>query len=240
MSFFARLLTSSAAAALLSMAGAVHAQTPAPAAPPANAEKGPFSFFVTSVGSGKGADLGGLAGADAHCQKLAASVGAGGKTWRAYLSTQSWDGQPAVHARDRIGTGPWYNVKGALVARSVSHLHGDVLEEARIGNAINWATALTEQGQPVKRAGDAPNEHDILTGSTPDGRAFINDPSDRTCKNYTSSAADGAVQVGHFDRTGGVPTALSWNSAHASRGCGQVNLVSTGGAGYFYCFAVNK
>ena len=224
-------------AGLLSFLSVAQAQNAAPA--PANRETGPFSFFVTSVGSGKGADLGGLAGADAHCQKLAAGVGAGGKTWRAYLSTQSWDGKPAVNARDRIGTGPWFNVKGALIARSVGHLHGDNLEEARIGNAVNWATALTEKGTPVKRAGDTPNEHDILTGSQPDGRAFVNDTGDRTCKNYTSSAEDGAVQVGHFDRTGGVHTALSWNSAHASRGCSQDKLVSTGGAGYFYCFAAN-
>lgn len=238
MATLSRIVSSGVAIGLLTLSGLAQAQTPAAAPAPANAEKGPFSFFVTSVGSGKGADLGGLAGADAHCQKLAANVGAGGKTWRAYLSTQSWDGQPAINARDRIGSGPWYNAKGSLIARSVSHLHGDVLEEARIGNAVNWATALTEQGQAVKRAGDTPNEHDIITGSTPDGRAFVNDVSDRTCKNYTSSAPEGAVQVGHFDRTGGVPTALSWNSAHASRGCGQANLVSTGGAGYFYCFAV--
>ena len=233
---FSRHIT---ALALLTLSGAALAQSAAPAAPaaPANREVGPFSFFVTSVGSGKGADLGGLAGADAHCQKLAAAVGAGNKTWRAYLSTQSWDGKPAVHARDRIGTGPWFNVKGALIARNVGHLHGDDLEEARIGNAVNWSTALTEKGDPVKRAGDTPNEHDILTGSLPDGRAFVNDTSDRTCKNYTSGAEDGGVQVGHFDRTGGVHTALSWNSAHVSRGCSQPKLVSTGGAGYFYCFA---
>ena len=154
------------------------AAVPNAAAAPANREVGPFSFFVTSVGSGKGADLGGLEGADAHCQKLAAAVGAGNRTWRAYLSTQSWDGKPAVNARDRIGTGPWFNVKGSLIARNVAHLHGDNLEEARIGNAVNWATALTEQGQTVKRAGDTPNEHDILTGSQPDGRAFVNDTSD--------------------------------------------------------------
>lgn len=230
--FFAVAVT----AGLLSLVQSGHAQTPAPAAAPA-VDKGPFSFFVTSVGSGKGADLGGLAGADAHCQKLAAAVGAGDKTWRAYLSTQSRDGQAAVHARDRIGAGPWFNVQGFLVARSVSHLHGDVHDEARIGNALNWTTALTEKGLNVKRAGDTPNEHDILTGSTPDGRAFAADAGDRTCKNYTSSAEDGAVQVGHFDRTGRVATALSWNSAHASRGCSQEKLVSTGGAGYFYCFA---
>jgi len=225
-----------AMAVLLQALPSAHAQT-ATTAP--DAPKPPFGFFVTSAGLGNGADLGGLAGADAHCQKLAASVGAGDKTWRAYLSTQADGKTPAIHARDRIGTGPWHNVLGALVARNVSHLHGDTLDEARIGNALNWATALTEKGQPVKRAGDTPNEHDILTGSTPDGRAFVNEPADRTCKNYTSSAADGAVQVGHFDRTGRVPTALSWNSAHPSRGCGQANLVSTGGAGLFYCFASN-
>lgn len=222
-----------AAVALGFMGTSAMAQTAA-AAP---AAKPPFTFFVTSAGGGKGADLGGLAGADAHCQKLASSAGAGDKTWHAYLSTQPRPGQPAVNARDRIGTGPWYNVQGALVARDVGHLHGDTLEEARIGNAVNWSTALTEKGEPVKRAGDTPNEHDILTGSTPDGRAFANEPADRTCNNYTSSAADGAVQVGHFDRTGRVVTALSWNSAHPSRGCGQANLVSTGGAGLLYCFA---
>jgi len=222
-----------AVAALMSLACATQAQTAAaPTSPTAT-----FSFFVTSTGLGKGADLGGLAGADAHCQKLASSVGAGAKTWHAYLSTQARDGQPAINARDRIGSGPWYNVKGNLVARDVGHLHGDTLDEARIGNALNWATALTEKGDSVKRAGDQPNQHDILTGSLPDGRAFTADNADHTCKNYTSSAADGAVQVGHFDRTGGVPTALSWNSAHPSRGCGQDNLVSTGGAGLLYCFA---
>lgn len=236
-----RFLASALALGALAVAGLAHAQTPAqtPAqlAPVPGQDKGPFSFFVTSVGSGKGADFGGLAGADAHCQKLAAAVGAGDKTWRAYLSTQASGKQPAVNARDRIGTGPWYNVQGALVARSVSHLHGDVHDEARIGNALNWRTALTETGQFVKRSGDTPNEHDILTGSTPDGRAFPADAGDRTCKNYTSSAEDGAVQLGHFDRTGGVATALSWNSAHPSRGCSQPKLVATGGAGYLYCFA---
>ena len=232
------LLTAALTVALLSIGVSAQAQTPTPPTV-ASLEKGPFSFFVTSVGSGKGGDLGGLAGADAHCQKLAASVGAGNKTWRAYLSTQSWDGKPAIHARDRIGTGPWYNVKGTLIARSVSHLHGDNLDEARIGNALNWSSALSEQGLPIKRTGDTPNEHDIITGSTPDGRAFVNETTDRTCRNYTSSAEDGAVQVGHFDRTGGVPTALSWNSAHPSRGCSQPKLNSSGGAGYFYCFAAN-
>lgn len=195
-----------------------------------------FSFFVTSAGPGKGADLGGLAGADAHCQKLAGAVGAGHKTWRAYLSSQAANGQPAVNARDRIGQGPWYNVRGAVVARNLSHLHGDTLDEARLGNNLSWATAFTETNEAVKRAGDKPNEHDILTGSQLDGRAYA-DAADHTCKNYTSSAADGAAQVGHFDRTGGGNT--SWNSTHASRGCGQANLVATGGAGLFYCFAVD-
>ncbi|CAM3677339.1 lectin [Polaromonas hydrogenivorans] len=229
-----RIAASALLAGLLLLAGLAQAQTPAPAGA---APAGPFTFFVTSKGAGNGADLGGLAGADAHCQKLAADAGAGDKAWRAYLSTQLESGKPAVNARERIGTGPWYNVKGALVARSVSHLHSDTVEEGRIGNALNWSTALTEKGEPVKRSGDTPNEHDILTGSQPDGRAFANDSADHTCKNYTSSAADGAVQLGHFDRTGRVPTALSWNSAHPSRGCGQANLISTGGAGLLYCFA---
>jgi hypothetical protein len=230
------ILTGAALACMSLGAQAQQAAAPAPAASSAGPAAN-FSFFVTSAGSGKGADLGGLAGADAHCQKLASSVGAGGKTWHAYLSTQATEGQGAVNARDRIGKGPWYNYKGALVARDVGHLHGDVLEESRIGNALNWVTAITEKGEPVKRAGDTPNQHDILTGSLPDGRAFT-EGADHTCRNYTSSAPEGSVQVGHFDRTGGVPTALSWNSAHPSRGCGQANLVSTGGAGLFYCFAV--
>jgi hypothetical protein len=218
------------------------AQTAQPAQPaqPAGARSTdpskPLSFFVTSEGLGKGADLGGLAGADAHCQKLAASVGAGNQTWHAYLSTQAADGKPAVNARDRIGKGPWYNTRGAVVARDVAHLHGDTLELARTGNSVSRATAFTEKNEPVKGFGDKPNEHDIITGSQPDGRAFA-DAADHTCKNYSSSAADGSAQLGHFDRTGG--NSISWNSAHPSRGCGQQNLVSTGGAGLLYCFAVN-
>lgn len=196
----------------------------------------PASFFVTSVGTGKGADFGGLAGADAHCQKLAATTSGAGKTWRAYLSTQAANGQPAINARDRIGSGPWHNVKGQEIAKDVAHLHGDSLESARLGNNLSRRTALTEKGDFVKGSGDTPNEHDIVTGSQPDGRAFA-DAADRTCRNYTSSAEDGAVQVGHFDRTGGGN--VSWNSAHASRGCGHDNLVKTGGAGLLYCFAVN-
>lgn len=205
--------------------------------PPSPAEAAKlFSFFITSEGTGKGADLGGLAGADAHCQKLATAAGAGSKTWRAYLSTQAADGQPAVNARDRIGQGPWHNVRGALVARDLAHLHGDTLELARAGNALSWSTALSEKNQPINRVGDKPNQHDILTGSQADGRAFT-DAADHTCKNYTSSAADGSAQVGHFDRTGG--NSISWNSAHPSRGCGQDNLVATGGAGLLYCFAAH-
>lgn len=195
-----------------------------------------FSFFVTSVGLGKGADLGGLAGADAHCQALAKAAGAGSKTWKAYLSTQAANGKASVNARDRIGKGPWYNVKGALIANDVGHLHGDTLTQAQLGSNLTRNQALNEKGERVLGAGDAPNQHDILTGSKTDGTAF-SDGADHTCKNYTSTATDGSVQVGHFDRTGGGNA--SWNSAHASRGCSQDNLVSTGGAGLFYCFATN-
>jgi len=212
----------------------VWAQAQAPASAPA--EKPPVTFFATSEGSGKGADLGGLAGADAHCQKLATAAGFGAKTWHAYLSTQAANGQPAVNARERIGNGPWHNVRGALIARDVAHLHGDTLELARLGSNLSRTTVLTEKNEPVKGAGDTPNQHDVLTGSQPDGRAYT-DAADHTCKNYTSSADEGSVQVGHFDRTGGGNT--SWNSAHGSRGCGQAKLVSTGGAGLLYCFAVN-
>jgi len=196
----------------------------------------PLGFFVTSAGLGKGADLGGLAGADAHCQALASAAGAGSRTWRAYLSTQAVDGKPAIHARDRIGSGPWHNAKGAVVARDLEHLHGDTLDGARLGSNLSRTTALSEKGEAVKGAGDKPNQHDILTGSQPDGRAYV-DAADHTCSNYTSSAAEGSVQVGHFDRTGGGNT--SWNSAHGSRGCSNEKLESSGGAGLLYCFAAN-
>lgn len=232
------------AAALLALPvcafGQSAASAPAPSASAAQAAAElaakSFTFFVTSEGPGKGADLGGLAGADAYCQKLASAVGNTGKTWRAYLSTQATGEQPGVNARDRIGKGPWVNSRGAVVARDLSHLQGDTLEEARLGNNLTRATAFTEKNEPVKAFGDKPNQHDILTGSQPDGRAFT-DAADHTCRNYTSSAADGSAQVGHVDRTGGGNT--SWNSAHPSRGCGQENLVATGGAGLFYCFALN-
>jgi hypothetical protein len=193
----------------------------------------PMSFFVTSVGVGDGGNLGGLAGADAHCQKLATAVGAGTRTWRAYLSASPSGNQPAVNARDRIGTGPWANAKGQSIARDLAHLHGDTLDLARLGNTLTRATALSEKGEPVKGFGDTPNEHDILTGSMPDGRAYT-DGQDHTCNNWTSNST-GSAQVGHHDRTGGPGT--SWNSVHASKGCSQANLVSTGGAGYLYCFA---
>jgi len=222
------------ATALLPLAAAAQAAS-APAAAPAAAPIPPASFFVTSEGSGKGADLGGLAGADALCQKLGARTTGANKTWRAYLSTQALDGQPAVNARDRIGKGPWVNTRGAVVARDLAHLHGDTLELARLGNNLTRATAFSEKNEPIKGAGDKPNEHDILTGSTPDGRAFT-DSADRTCRNFTSSG-EGSAQVGHFDRTGGGNT--SWNSTHASRGCSQPNLVATGGAGLLYCFAAD-
>jgi hypothetical protein len=209
----------------------VEAQQP-PAAP---AQQQPMSFFVTSVGLGNGANLGGLAGADRHCQTLAAAAGAGSKTWHAYLSAAAASGQPAVNARDRIGSGPWYSAKGARVAQNVADLHGDTIEQARLGNNINKTTAISEKGEPIKGAGDTPNQHDILTGSQTDGRAYT-DAADHTCGNWTSGAA-GTAQLGHHDRTGGGNT--SWNAVHASRGCSQENLVATGGAGLMYCFAIN-
>jgi hypothetical protein len=194
-------------------------------------ERAPMTFFVTSVGGGSGANLGGLAGADAHCQKLAAAVGAGSRTWRAYLSTSASEGKPAVNARDRIGTGPWHNQRGTMVARDLAHLHGDTLDLARLGNLITKNNALNEKGELVNGVGDKPNQHDVLSGSQPDGRAYT-DGADHTCKNWTSGG-EGTAQLGHHDRNGG---GISWNSTHPSRGCSQENLVATGGAGLFYCF----
>jgi hypothetical protein len=185
-----------------------------------------LSFFITSAGSGNGANLGGLAGADAICQRLAGAVGAGSKTWRAYLSASAAGNQPAVNARDRIGRGPWQNAKGVVVAQSVDDLHSDK-------NQLGKANSLTEKGAAVNGRGDSPNMHDILTGSGQDGRAL---PADTTCNNWTSNGA-GSAQVGHHDKQGGGQNPMSWNSAHASSGCSQANLVSTGGAGLFYCFA---
>ena len=201
-----------------------------PKAPPA-----PMTFFVTSVGMGNGANLGGLAGADKHCQQLATAAGAGNRTWHAYLSASASGGQPAVNARDRIGQGPWHNAKGGRVAQNLADLHGDTLEQARLGNTLTKATALSEKGEPVKGVGDSPNQHDILTGSQTDGRAYT-DSADHTCRNWTSNG-EGTAQLGHHDRTGGPGT--SWNAVHPSAGCSQESLIKTGGAGYFYCFAAN-
>jgi hypothetical protein len=196
----------------------------------------PMGFFVTSVGIGRGGDLGGLAGADAHCARLAAAVGSGSRTWRAYLSTQARPGQPAVNARDRIGDGPWYNSTGGLISRNQSQLHGDTLIEAQRGSNLFKQFALTEKGEVIHGVGDpGPNAHDMLTGSQTDGRAFAGS-ADRTCSNWTSSGA-GSAQVGHSDRIGAGNT--SWNSAHPTRGCSQEALISTGGVGLFYCFATN-
>jgi hypothetical protein len=189
-----------------------------------------MGFFITSAGPGDGAALGGLAGADRHCAMLADSAGVRGRTWRAYLSATAADGQPAVNARDRIGSGPWFNAKGVLVARDVEHLHGEE-------NLLGKANSLNEKGLPVNGRGDSPNMHDILTGSMPDGR-ISSDTTDTTCDNWSSSSATGSALVGHHDKTGGGPRPTSWNSAHASRGCGQQNLQATGGNGLFYCFAI--
>lgn len=194
-----------------------------------------MSFFVTSVGTGKGGDLGGLAGADRHCQSLAEAAGVRGKTWRAYLSTQAKDGAQTVNARDRIGKGPWHNAKGELIARDVDHLHS-------AANNVTKQTALNEKGQVVQGRGDTPNRHDILTGSRADGTAFSPNDPDLTCGNWTRSGPEGAAIVGHHDRIGptGDPWATSWNSSHQSRGgCSVEALRGTGGDGLLYCFAAN-
>jgi hypothetical protein len=211
-------ISAALAALSLGLVNSVYSQQAAPE----------MSFFISSVGSGKGADLGGLEGADRHCQSLAAAAGAGKRTWRAYLSTT---GSPSVNARDRIGKGPWYNFEGRLIARNVDELHGN--------NNINRLVALNEKGKMVNGRADKPNMHDVMTGSTPDGRASAA-KEDTTCGNYTKSG-DGAVLLGHHDRLGirDDDAARSWNSSHPSRGCGQDNLVATGGAGLIYCFAAN-
>ena len=208
--------------ALLSMSAGAQAQTPS------TGGAADMTFFVTSVGSGKGADLGGLEGADRLCQSLASAAGAGGKQWRAYLSTQ---GSNAVNARDRIGRGPWRNAKGEIIAKDVEELHGT--------NNLTKQTALTEKGEVVKGSGDQPNTHDILTGSQPNGRAFAGD-EDMTCGNWTKSGAEGGAMLGHHDRMGGGEDPTSWSAAHRSRGCSQDALRGTGGAGLFYCFAAEQ
>ena len=218
-----RSLCAIAVVLTLGIAGAAHAQ------------QSGMSFFVTSAAIGKGADLGGLEGADRHCQQLAQSAGAGSRTWHAYLSTQAADGKPAVNARDRIGKGPWQNAKGVVVAKDVDELHGQ--------NNLTKQTSLTEKGDIVNGRGDTPNKHDALTGTMPDGRAFP-PGEDKACKNWTSSTQGTAI-VGHIDRLGigDDEAAHSWNSSHPSRGpeggCSQTDLRSTGGDGLFYCFAAN-
>jgi hypothetical protein len=202
----------------------------------------PMGFFITSVGLGKGGNLGGLAGADAHCQTLAAAAGAGNRTWRAYLSVTASGAQAAVNARDRIGTGPWANQGGTIIAQNVNDLHGDVQRDR---NQINKDYALNEKGAQTRGRGERGpngenlNQHDILTGSDSTGRALPGDPVGTTCSNWTSEAAGApnAAMLGHHDRNGGGNT--SWNAAHLSQGCSQANLVQTGGNGYFYCFAAN-
>lgn len=194
-----------------------------------NSQENEMSFFITSVGSGDGANIGGLAGADAHCATLAEAAGSRGKTWRAYLSAHATDSSPNINARDRIGFGPWYNAKGIQVASNLNNLHSEFMD-------LGKENSLDENGNMVKGRGDTPNQHDILTGSSLDGRTI--DDGDHTCNNWTSND-EGTAQVGHFDRTGGGQNPTSWNSAHGSRGCSQADLVGTGGNGYFYCFANN-
>lgn len=196
-------------------------------------EKLEMGFFITSYGSGKGGDLGGLAGADRHCQALASEAGAGHRQWRAYLSTQAAGDQPAINARDRIGNGPWANARGDIIGADLDDLH--------YNNAnINYEFALDEHGNTVnsRMHGDDPNKHDILTGSQLDGTAFP-PGADRTCSNWTSSASDGSAMVGHHDRFRRATPGSPWNAAHPSRGCGQSDLEGTGGAGLFYCFAAD-
>ena len=194
----------------------------------ANAQDSEMSFFLTSKGPGDGANLGGLEGADAHCQMLADSAGAGGKTWRAYLST---NGDSVVNARDRIGNGPWVSANGKQVASDVDDLHSD-------NNKLSKENSIGENGEPINGRGDSPNRHDILTGSNLDGTAFA-DGEDHSCRDWTYSGPDGSAQVGHHDRTGGGANPTSWNNAHPSRGCGQSDLQGTGGDGLFYCFAID-
>lgn len=215
----------SAIAVTLAGAGAVLAAQ----APPAQ----PMSFFITSTTPTGSGNLGGLAGADKICQDLAAAAGAGGKTWHAYLSTQPANGVAGVNARGRIGAGPWYNAKGQMIAANNGDLHGD---NQRDRNNIQKANMLTEKGELIKGFGDMPNEHDMLTGSDSDGRAFPGG-FDATCNNWTSDGADHKAMLGHSDRSGGGNT--SWNSAHLSADCTKAGLIRTGGAGHFYCFAIN-
>jgi hypothetical protein len=234
---------------LMLAAGPMLAQQNAPntqgIAPPRGTPVGPdhMTFFVTSVGLGKGGDLGGVAGADAHCQRLAAAVGAGSRTWHAYLSTQARPGKPAVNARDRIGTGPWFNwsfaqqgePQNAIISTDLAELHGDTLVQAQRGSNLFKQSTRNEHGEVVQGIGDpAPIQHEILTGTKWDGRAYT-DNADHTCNNWTSSSA-GSAQVGHSDRIG---NGSSWNSSNGTTGCSEAALESSGGAGFLYCFAIN-
>ena len=220
------------------LGASVHAQPLARKAPPyMPPPKGEPSFFVTSAGSGKGGDLGGLAGADRQCRMLATAAGLPARDWRAYLSTQATATEPAVNARDRIGKGPWFNVQGLRVAAGLAELHGDTLELARAGNTLSKSLALSEKREIVPGEGDAANAHDILTGTRADGTAY-DGAYDRTCSNWTSSSPDGSAQIGHSDRDShGI--SISWNSAHQTLGCSIPKLASTGGGGRFYCFAAD-
>jgi len=190
----------------------------------------PMTFFVASVGSGDGAKLGGLAGADAQCQKLAATAGRGDATWRAYLSQAPGDGLPQIDARDRIGEGPWHNANGDIVAANLADLHED-------RNNVRKYIALNENGEEVNGRGDQPNRHDMLTGSDSMGRLVNSDPTDATCNNWTSNSDEHRAMIGHHDRLGGANA--SWNAVHFSRGCSQEALISSGGDGLFYCFAAD-
>lgn len=201
----------------------------AAAAPSRTGVQQDMSFFITSVGKGDGANLGGLEGADKHCTTLAEAAGVRGKTWHAYLSQQALDGKKVIHARDRIGKGPWKNAKGVVVATSVDDLHSD-------NNKLSKENSLTEKGAVVNGRGDTPNTHDIMTGAGLDGRVPA-DTADATCHNWTANGATGSAMLGHHDRQGGGTNPTSWVFAHGSRGCGQSQLVATGGAGLFYCFA---
>lgn len=200
-------------------------------AAPVAAQDADMSFFITSAGPGDGANLGGLEGADQHCQDLAYAAGFGDLTWHAYLSAAPEDGRPAVHARDRIGSGPWHNYEGIMIAQDVTDLHSESAN-------LTKQTILTEKGSMVNGRGDSPNQHDILTGSDLDGTLFEGE-GHTVCDNWTSNGSEGGARVGHHDRTGGGDNPTSWNSAHTSRGCSQENLQATGGNGYFYCFAVD-
>jgi hypothetical protein len=219
-----RILLSAMAITLAGAGAVLAAQAP---------QNHPMSFFITSTTPTGSGNLGGLAGADKICQDLAAAAGRGNSTWHAYLSQQAQNGMPQVNARGRIGTGPWYNAKGVMIADSVGDLHGD---NARDRNNIQKANMLTEKGELIKGAGDMPNQHDILTGSDSDGRAF---PAglDTTCNNWTSDTDMNHAMLGHADRTGGGN--VSWNSVHMSAGCSKDKLIMTGGAGHLYCFAIN-